>query len=611
MTMPRYTLAIASLAHHSVRLRLEVPANGLETTRLWLPNWLPGSYKIRDFARHIIEFAATGETGPLKWHKLDKHSWQIANAGAAFAVDYLIYAFERSVRTCHLDEQHAYFNGSSLFLCPEGAEQGPFELELKAPDASDIPGGTQDWRVFTGLRALALDERGFGRYGAVNYAQLIDCPLEMGTPEVVMFSVQNIPHRLVVSGQHFGDLQSIAQSLKAICTSHCQLFGELPVDDQYLFLLQLVTKGYGGLEHANSTSLICARSDLENPEPERPSDSYLQFLALCSHEYFHLWNVKRICPQAYLAPDLSREVHSRLLWLVEGATSYYDELALVRAGVIDEAAYLKMLAKNLSRHLRGKGRLRQSLADASFDAWTKFYQQDENAPNAISSYYTKGGLVVMMLDLRLRQKSRNARSFDDVMRHLWQHYGKQGVGIAEDAMADIIQQATGIDISDELERWVNSCAPIEDELGTLLASMGIELRLLPPASQQLEIGHAYDSPAPPWLGIGYKAHDLGLELSLVHEDSPAAQAALAAGDLLIALAGQRLDATNFDRLLANLATRQQMADVHFFRDDQLYSRSIDLRPGPACVADLRLLKLNEDDTQARRQAWLKPTSSAS
>lgn len=606
MTVPRYTLEIASPSHHYVRLRLEVPANGLETTRLWLPNWLPGSYKIRDFARHIIEFSAVGKSGPLPWHKLDKHSWQIANQGAAFAVDYLIYAFERSVRACHLDEQHAYFNGSSLFLCPQGAEAKPFELELKAPETS----GTQGWQVFTGLPALALDGRGFGRYRAANYAQLIDCPLELGTAEVVMFSLLDVPHRLVVSGRHFGDLQTIAQSLKAICASHCQLFGELPLEDQYLFLLQLVDKGYGGLEHANSTSLICSRSDLENPEPERPSDGYLQFLALCSHEYFHLWNAKRICPQVYLAPDLSTEVHSRLLWLVEGATSYYDELALVRAGVIDEAAYLKMLAKNLSRHLRGKGRLRQSLADSSFDAWTKFYQQDENAPNAVSSYYTKGGLVVMMLDLRLRQKSRNASSFDDVMRHLWRHYGRQNVGIAENAMADIIHQATGIDLSVELESWVKGCTPIEDELARLLATMGIELRLLSPANQQLEAGHSQNSPPPPWLGIGYKAHALGLELNLVHEDSPAAQAALAAGDILIALGGQRLETGNLDRLLVNLAPAQE-TQIHFFRDGQLLNRSIGLRPGPAHIADLRLLEPDTNETQARRQTWLKPTSSAS
>lgn len=606
MTTLFYQLEIQSLAHHLFRVRLRVPANGQQTTNLWLPNWLPGSYKIRDFARHIIEFSARNGDGQLPWHKLDKHRWQVANARRDFELDYLVYAFERSVRACHLDEGHAYCNGSSLFLCPEGIEEAGFELEIRAP-ALDT---TANWRLYTGLPALAVDERGFGRYGAQSYSQLIDCPIEMGEAEVVMFGLGDIPHRLVVSGQHFGNLQTIAQSLKAICQSHIGLFGELPVTDHYLFLLQLVDKGYGGLEHSNSTSLISARQDLECPDPAHPTDAYLQFLSLCSHEYFHLWNGKRICPAAYLKPDLGREAHSSLLWLVEGVTSYYDELAMVRACVVDESAYLKMLARNLSRHLRGKGRLRQSLAASSFDAWTKFYQQDENAANAISSYYTKGGLVVMMLDLSLRQRSLDRTSFDVVMRHLWQQYGKPGIGIPEDAMAGIIRDATDIDLSAELKRWVHGCEPIEEELGALLAGMGIELRLLPPAGQQLDIGHSGESPAPPWLGIGFKAHALGLEITQVHEDSPAAEALLAAGDILIALGGHQLDVSNLERLLANLAPAGQ-SELHLFRDARLLSRPIRLVPGPRFVAELRLLELDFTDTKARRVAWLQQNSSVS
>lgn len=591
----RYLLSIHSPEHHLFRVRLQLPANQQDSTSFWLPNWLPGSYKIRDFARHIIEFSASNTAGQLQWRKLDKHRWQVNNHGRAFEIDYLVYAFERSVRTSHLDEHHAYFNGSSVFLCPEAEQSQRFELEL-LPTANS-------WQVYTGLPAIEIDNRGFGRYEARSYSQLIDCPVEIGEAEVVMFSVQDIPHRLVVSGPHFGDLQGIAQSLKAICSYQCQLFGELPVTDQYLFLVQLLSQGYGGLEHSNSTSLLCSRQDLENPDPDHPGESYLQFLALCSHEYFHLWNGKRIAPLAYLHPDLSRETHSSLLWLVEGVTSYYDELALVRAGVIHEVAYLKMLAKNLSRYLRGKGRLRQSLAESSFDAWTRFYQQDENAPNAIVSYYTKGGLVVMMLDLALRQRSQNTKSFDDVLRHLWQNYGKVGIGIQEEALAQIILEATGIELQQEMHDWIHSCTPIENALKALLATMGIELRQLAPAGQQLDIGHPADSPAPPWLGLGYKAHELGLEVTQVHEDSPAALAALATGDVLVALNGYRLHQGNLDPLLANLAAKDT-AELHFFRDERLMQRSIALQPGPAFVAELRLLELDSPETRQRRHSWL-------
>ncbi|QFY90337.1 M61 family metallopeptidase [Magnetovirga frankeli] len=613
-----------------------MPENGLEWTELHLPNWLPGSYKIRDFARNILEFAAFQADAPCPWEKLDKHRWRVRNRGLGFGLVYLVYAFDLSVRGAHLDDSHGFFNGSSLFLQPWPDDGRGYEVDLIPPrdnlaasaereDETPLePRGTRDsglgtrkvpWQLLTGLPALHTDAQGFGRYAADSYSQLIDHPVEMGQPEVCLFSVQGVPHRLAVSGRHFADLKAISQALRAICTCHVELFGELPVEDQYLFLLQLVGQGYGGLEHRNSTSLICARSDLEKPDPAKLSDKYRQFLALCSHEYFHLWNGKRICPQAYLQPDLSREVHSQLLWLVEGVTSYYDELALVRAGVIPLSDYLDMLAKNLTRYFRGKGRQRQSLAESSFDAWTKFYQQDENAANAIVSYYVKGGIVVMLIDLSLRRLSDGEYSFDDVMRHLWHNFGKTGIGVAEQAMAGIIEQASGIDLAEELHRWTQTTAPLEQDLADLLADVGVGFALRPPRQQQDPGGlrpvgsgspDSTDASGPPWLGIGFKPHPQGVEVLLVHEDSPAAEAGLAAGDLLLAIDGLRLDAANLDQQLSRLVTDQASVPLHLFRGDQLLQRSLPLRPGSPQCAELWLLADADTHTQQqeRRRAWL-------
>ncbi len=511
-----------------------------------------------------------------------------------------MYAFDLSVRGAHLDDSHGFFNGSSLFLQPVPEQGRGFEI--------DIVPAPEPWQLLTGLPALDTDERGFGRFAADSYSQLIDHPVEMGQTETVLFTAAGVPHRLAISGRHFADLKAIAMALKQICTVHVDLFGELPVEDQYLFLLQLLEQGYGGLEHRNSTSLICARSDLENPDPDKLSEKYRQFLALCSHEYFHLWNGKRIRPAAYLEPDLGREVHSQLLWLVEGVTSYYDELGLVRAGVIPINDYLDMLAKNLTRYFRGKGRQRQTLAESSFEAWTKFYQQDENAANAIVSYYVKGGIVVMLIDLSLRRLSDGEFSFDDIMRHLWQHYGKTGIGVPEDAMPAIIEQATGLDLSAELHRWVHSTQPIEQELSALLEDVGVGFRLRPP-HQQLDPGGlateatSVKAPPPPWLGLSHRPHPLGLELLQVHEDSPAAAAGLAAGDRLIAIDGLRLDASNLDLQLARL-TGKASVSCHLFRGDQLLQRPLDLRAGPAHVAELWLQEPTDAEQQERRLAWL-------
>lgn len=604
MTNCRYQVSIHSAGEHLFRVCLLVPPNLRDKSLLSLPAWIPGSYKIRDFARNIVELAATDGCSALVCEKFDKQSWCVHNGGGGFELSYLVYAYDMSVRGAHLDGSHAYFNGPALLLRPEWDAAASYELELIRPE-SDPPA---KWRVHTALPAAETDAQGFGLYQALDYAQLIDCPVEIGLASSSLFSIAGIPHRLVVSGRHAGDLQEIAHALKAICSAHVALFGELPFDDQYLFLLQLVGNGYGGLEHRNSTSLICARADLENPEKAKPSEGYRQFLALCSHEYFHLWNGKRILPEQYREPDLSREVHSELLWVVEGITSYYDELALVRAGVVDERVYLDMLAQNLTRYYKGRGRLRQSVAESSFDAWTKFYQQDENAPNAIVSYYVKGGILVMMLDLAIRAESQGESSFDDVMRHLWHNYGRQGVGIPEDAMPAIIEQAVGIDLGDLLHSLVYTTEEIDARLAELLASVGVRFQLRPPRKLSDKGGFLESAPTqgdtPPWLGVNLRPHPLGAEVVNVLSGSPAIQAGLSAGDILIALNGFKLEFGGFDEALRRAAPLPEVS-IHYFRGDELRQGHFTPQPGHPFVAEVWLDPDTAEPAKRARDAWLR------
>ena len=387
----RYRVGVASAAGHLFEVSLRIGAGGSTPRRLSLPAWIPGSYLIRDFARHIVAIGAETHGESVSLTKLDKQTWELAPTAGPVEVRYQVYAFDLSVRSAYLDATRAYFNGSSLLLRLHGAEGDPCELELVRPPADQ--GCGQGWTVETTLPAVAVDGAGFGRYAARDYWALIDHPVQCALHRAVEFEVQGVPHRAALSGRvEHCDLDRLAADLRAVCAYQARLFGALPLE-RYLFLLTAVGDGYGGLEHRDSCSLLCARDDLPAAGERDASEGYRKFLGLCSHEYFHLWNVKRIQPAVFSTADLAREVHTTLLWAFEGITSYYDDLALVRSGRIPVQGYLELLARSISRLFRTPGRRRQSLAESSFDAWTKFYKADENAPNAIVSYYLKGSLV--------------------------------------------------------------------------------------------------------------------------------------------------------------------------------------------------------------------------
>jgi predicted metalloprotease with PDZ domain len=587
----------AHLFHVTVTVETPDPAGQL----FMLPAWIPGSYMIREFARNIVRLAALAAERPVKVEKLDKHTWRCAPVKGLLTVAYEVYAWDLSVRAAHLDTTHAFFNGTSVFLLPVGFEGAPCRVDLIPPEGTQYAG----WKVATGLRPARGTRRGhFGTYVARDYDELIDCPVELGTFTHASFDVLGVPHEIAITGPvRRLDLARLTADLARICETQIRFFeprarraarGARPRAtapfDRYTFLTLAAGDGYGGLEHRNSTALICKRDDLPHLGMKDSTAGYRNFLGLVSHEYFHTWNVKRIRPAAFLPYDLTRENHTRLLWAFEGFTSYYDDLLLARAGLLTEAQYLDTLAVTMTTVMQRSGRLKQSLADSSFDAWTKYYRPDENAPNSVVSYYQKGALVALALDLTIRAATRHRKSLDDVMRHLWRQWVDDGddyAGVDEDGILAAAEASTGLSLARALREWTEGTR--DPDFERLFAPFGIRFESRP----------ALDSPHFALLGV--KLADGRLQH--VFDGTPAQQAGLSAGDTLVALDGLRATESNLDRLLARYRPGD-MVPLHVFRRDELLAFDVRLATKAPPRFTLTLDPKAAKAAQAARTRWL-------
>ncbi|TWI60882.1 putative metalloprotease with PDZ domain [Pseudoduganella lurida] len=565
-----YTIAAKDLAAHLFQVTLTVQQPAADGQVLALPAWIPGSYMIREFSRNIVQIRAEagGQAVPLT--KLDKHSWQAPPVAGPLVVQYDVYAWDLSVRAAHLDRTHGFFNGTSVFLRVPGQEDAPHVVDIQRP-ADDA---ARTWRVATALPELKAKRYGFGTYIARDYDELIDSPVEMGDFALATFTAHGVPHDVVITGRVPNlDMPRLCADLKAICETQISFFEpktkKAPMD-RYVFMTLAVGDGYGGLEHRASTALICARADLPSTAAEGAarSEGYIKFLGLCSHEYFHTWNVKRIKPAVFAPYDLQGENYTPLLWLFEGFTSYYDDLFLVRAGMITEQQYYKMLGKTVGGVLRGAGRTKQSVADSSFDAWGKYYRQDENAPNAIVSYYAKGSLIGLGLDLTIRQKTGGQRSLDDIMLALWQRYGRDFYpdgrqGVTPAGVEALFDEISGLRLKSYFEKYIRGTEDVP--LAKLLAPFGVKY-----VDERKGTKASLDA------NIGRDGADA--RLSAVHEGGAAHRAGLSAGDLLVALDGLRVSGNpnNLDTLLARYRVGDTV-QVHAFRRDELMTFAVQLQ----------------------------------
>jgi predicted metalloprotease with PDZ domain len=566
--------------------------------RFRLPAWIPGSYLIREFARHFVSVRAESDGKRIDVAKESKDVWRAAPSAGPVTIHAEVYAADLSVRTAYLDGARGYFNGPSVFLCPEGRESAECVVEIAPP----AHGGGQRWRVATTLPRLTAAPWGFGTYRAPDYDTLIDHPVEMSDFTHAAFDAGGATHDLVISGRHAADLDRLASDLARICRWQNDLFGGGPDSrapfGRYLFLVAAVGDGYGGLEHRESTSLLCSRTELPQRGEDGVTDGYRRFLGLASHEYFHSWNVKRIKPAAFVPYDLSRENYTRQLWAFEGLTSYYDDLALVRSGVIGAPSYLELLGQTITAVLRAPGRKRQSVSDSSFDAWIKYYRQDENTPNAAVSYYAKGAAVGLALDLTLRA---HGSSLDALMRLLWARFGHSGTGVPEDGIPKLAAELAGRSLDDFFARFVSGTE--DPPLADLLAGAGVTLKLRATEDMKDKGGKPGDDARPRcWIGARWTGTSEP-RLAHVYRDGPAAQAGLSAGDILVALDGLRASSDALDAMQKGRRPGD-VVDVHAFRRDELMTFSLQLASAPLDSAYLALDPEAGPDALARRTEWL-------
>ncbi len=429
--MIRATLSFPEPENHRFHVTVEVVTPDPREQRLRFATWTPGSYLIREFQRMVSRVRASVDGKPVAVERVNKCEWLVRGAAGPLTVAYEVFANDLTVRTSHLDGTHAFFNPANLFMTAVGFEDGLHELTIEMPKSKPT------WRVAVSEREVAPLV-----YRFRSFDHFVDTPFEIGEHERFAFDAAGKTHTVVMWGRNNADPEKLAGDLTKIVEVQAAMMGrddggEMLPHGGYLFVVHHARGGYGGLEHCDSTVLIC------EPDGYTAGKKYRRFLGLASHEYFHLWNVKRIKPAAFVPYDLTRENYTTLLWAFEGLTSYYDDLFLARSGVIDEASYLNLLGEAFTQMLRGAGRHVESLADSSFDTWVKYYRRHEDSANTTVSYYVKG----LCLDLLIRKETGNARSLDDVMRALWQRYGKTGVGVPEDGVEKVANEIAGKDLT--------------------------------------------------------------------------------------------------------------------------------------------------------------------
>ena len=566
--MLHYQIEFDDYRQHLIHVTLRFVAD--PTQVLSLPTWIPGSYLIREFSKHIESVRAYDEEGRLlEIQKFEKNKWRLFNTDhELITVEYDVYAYDLSVRGAYVDQTRLYVNPACACLGLEGQEDKAVEVELFLPDE------LKHFQLATDIETKSLVK---GRFTlkAKNYAELIDAPFELAEQTRFGFEANGIPHEFVVSGKHAMNAARMQQDIEKICATEISMFGSAPFLN-YTFMTMATANSYGGLEHPNSTSLISPREDLPKAnEPEEPSEDYQRFLGLCSHEYFHSWLVKFIRPENFVNYDLNKEGYTSLLWIFEGFTSYYDDLILLRSGVISQASYIKLLKTQIDRYLQNPGRFVQSVSESSFDAWVKFYRQDENSNNAGTSYYNKGCLVALCLDLGLRLRGS---SLDALMRKLYEN-AQKGIQVHERTIVELCNELTGDNWIEQINHLINTT----DEL---------------PLDQLFpEFGLSYSLKNDKSLPLGLKLVDKpeGVLVQSARRDGAAAQAGLSAHDVIIAIDG--LKATV--KLVEKYAKQEGIYSILAFRRDELMSFDV-----KAAGSELTEVELKVED-QAKAEKWFK------
>jgi len=567
-----YQVAMSDPTSHLFEITLEISSWQSQLLNLKFPIWTPGSYLIREYSKNLQNFQAkTTKNKDLSVSQIAKNYWQVQTNGlSTILISYKIYANELSVRTNHLDSTHGYFNGAALFFWIPGLEKEPIELKIIPP--------YRDWLVSTTLPEIKNKSNTFL---AEDFDTLVDSPFEIGKHTLYNFHVLNKPHQLAIWGKGNFKPEKLLEDISKIVETEAKMFGGLPYE-KYIFLLHLSSNGYGGLEHKNSCSLLYNRFSFGTVE------KYQNFMQLVAHEFFHLWNVKRIRPIGLETFDYDAENYTDLLWFSEGATSYYDVLIPQRAGIYSSQVLLEKLSKDITRYLNTNGRKVQSASQSSFDAWIKLYRRDANSDNSQISYYLKGEMLCLVLDLIIRRKHQNQKSFDNVLVELWEKFGQDEIGFNQKQLREIVESYAEQDLGQFFQDYVEGVEEIP--FNDYLEPFGI---ILKPEINSI-----------PYLGVKAQKEAYREIIKFVEMGSPAQIAGLAPEDELLAIDDFKVSAEQLTERLKDYQAND-IIKITVFHQDELKNLDVQLGQPRASRYELVKIQTTTEYQKTNLQGWLE------
>lgn len=571
---------------------------------LVMPVWTPGSYLIREFERHVQDFTAEDSAGkPLRWEKVNKDTWRVVTNGAReWRASYRVYANELSVRTNEVNSEHAFWNNAALLMYPEGFLKSPSTLRVIAP---------QPWKVATGLPPVPGQKNTFR---ADNFDILYDSPVEVSNFKTISFEVKGVPHRIVIDGEGNYDPEKVRADVKKIVETEVDLMGgEIPYHD-YTFILHLRTNAGGGLEHLNSTALGYPRFGF-TPDPKGASGvnsagpnasrqpTHRGFLSLVAHEFFHLWNVKRLRPDALGPFDYTKENYTKSLWVAEGITDYYARIVLLRAGFASDSDFLREQSRAIQMLQNVPGRLAMSVEESSYDTWIKYYRQDENSLNSQVDYYDKGAILGLLLDLEIRKHSNGAKSLDDVMRYLYSEFYKKDRNYSPEDFQKACELMAGSSLEQFFAKYVRGNEELDYDSALMAAGLRLDRTRSADGTRATETAY---------LGADLAQDGDRLMVRRVYAGSPAYEQGLNTGDQIVAIGNMRASKDFFDARLREKRPGD-LLPLTIFRSDDLSTLLIKL--GGQANSIYRIVAVDKPTSEQKKiyESWLGvkgPTSNA-
>jgi predicted metalloprotease with PDZ domain len=568
-----YVVSMEEPHKHYFKVQMSFPSDGKKLIKVKMPVWAPGSYLVREFARHVDSFGAKGITADkskiLTWQKSDKNTWDIETSGyERIEITYTVYAFELSVRTSFLDDQHGFISGSSVFMYVDGKLNSPGNLQI------------QPWKGFSKV-SCGLERIDNWNFTFPDYDALADAPIEIGNHEVFSFEAAGLKHEVAMFGEGNYNIDLLKKDMATVVEACTKVYGENP-NKYYLFIVHNLTTGSGGLEHLNSTTLQVNRWTYTG-------SSYNSFLSLVAHEYFHLWNVKRSRPLELGPFNYDKENYTELLWVMEGFTSYYDELLLKRAGFYNTNTYLGIIGSSIGACENTPGSKVQSAAESSFDAWIKGYRTNENSVNSQISYYTKGQVLGILLDMEIIAATKGAKKLDDLMLHLYnEYYKKLKRGFTAMEFRNAAEKIAGKKVDVFFNSYVNDV--VTPDYAKLMEPLGLIFKQTPRGQE-------------PWLGARFSESGGKLVITSLIAGSSGYEGGLNVNDEIISIDGWRVDQAGLNKIIS-MKKSGDVVDIIVSRDGKITNIKLTLIPSNQFDYQVQLNENATEDQKKLQKVWL-------